>query len=176
MNLNIDHQRYDEIYNYLKNNTLPPVAQSTQYKFKRRYSSYRINQKDEVVDGQGRILVRKDQVPRILQRLYDDPLTSRNGVYSFTNQVASRYVGISQGDVQKFLKKQENYQVHNNYIKQHIVVKPIQSTKAGCRVQMDLIVLDKLASKNNGYKYILMIIDHFTKYLHSCLLYTSRCV
>lgn len=164
MSLNIDIERYDEIYDYAKSKILPPLSNGGKYNFLKHYKTVAMNENGELVNEEGKIIIRRDKINQTLTKLYKNPITSRNGIYSFFNIASSKYIGISRLDVKKFLQNQENYQIHKTYNKKHIVNKPIITHRCGERLAIDLIILDKLGNVNSGYKYALTCIDAFTKY------------
>ena len=71
--------------------------------------------------------------------------------------------GISRKDVSKFLEGEETYQLHKDRKSRFNRNKVISYSK-DWNWQADLVDLSKLARYNQGYRYILVVIDVMTKY------------
>jgi transposase InsO family protein len=86
-----------------------------------------------------------------------------NGRDSFYEAVRQKYY-ISRADCFEFLKKQETYQLHVLQ-KRESSIKPLFIKKINSLWQFDLIILKNLSSpQNNNVKYILTVIDVFSRY------------
>lgn len=89
------------------------------------------------------------------------------GINSFYHQVCSHYLGITRAETTTFLKNQGDYQVGHPYVKR--VNKPIVVRCSNERWGVDLIDLnfylfrDDPPTHNNRYRYILLIVDYFSK-------------
>jgi transposase InsO family protein len=108
-------------------------------------------------------IVRTDRRDAVLRQLYTNPLTtgnSRDSLYS--NVMNSNYLGISRRYVQEWLKQQEAYQVHLPVLQPKNTT--VMVTKAPNQLwQVDITYLTKYKPQNFGYKYILSVVDHFSK-------------
>ena len=96
--------------------------------------------------------------------MYDDlKIGTGAGIKSFYSKVMNKYLGISREDIRKFLEKQSPYQLTKQEPK--IVNKPIITRYPNERWQADLIDVEAYAKDNHNHKYILTIIDNFSKYV-----------
>ena len=96
--------------------------------------------------------------------MYDDlKIGTGAGIKSFHRKVMNKYLGISREDIRKFLEKQSPYQLTKQEPK--IVNKPIITRYPNERWQADLIDVEAYAKDNQNHKYILTIIDNFSKYV-----------
>ena len=89
------------------------------------------------------------------------------GVESVYKKIASQYIGVSRKDVAQVLKQMELKQLKRPIIAREI--KPIITTAPMEYLQMDLLDFSRLGYDkwNNGFRYVLNVIDIFTKYLWS---------
>ena len=72
---------------------------------------------------------------------------------------------ISRNDIVNFLKRQQAYTVHRRVISRKFPRRRIRVTTLFNRWDADLVDLQDLSQWNDGYKYILLIIDAFSKYI-----------
>ena len=160
-----DRRTIDDAVAFLERDELPDRIQnasdSTKYRFKRKWRGFIVN------DGKlfyGPLeVVRDDEVADVLKAMYDDPLVGGVGRDKFYDKVKNQYLGITKEDVQKFLDNQESYQLNKPYVRNR-TARPIMSKRPNQRWQMDIIILERFETKNNGYKNILTIVDTFTKF------------
>lgn len=71
-------------------------------------------------------------------------------------------------DIEKFLNKQNTQQIFSKKVRQkpgHIV-----SFQPDSRFQMDLVDMSNFATKNKGYKWIMMMVDIFNRKLYAYLM------
>lgn len=111
----------------------------------------------------GKLVVPRSQITSILTKLYSHAESSRNGIHSFFDQVRQRVEGITRAQVYDFLNSQKNYQrfkPEKKKLPQSIIVKrPLE------QIQMDFIDLSNYEWVNLGYKYVLVLVDGFSKYV-----------
>jgi len=99
------------------------------------------------------------------KKYYTDPNFNGSfaGVDAFFKSLKKVNPDVKKGDVEKFLKTSNPYTLH----------KPVKRPKKFRRVytkgikylyQMDLIVIPKLADENDGFSFLVTIIDTFSKY------------
>lgn len=104
------------------------------------------------------------QIKTVLDGLYKNILTTKNGRDSFFAKVREHYSNISREEVFNYLKKQENYQLHLVQPREKLV-KPLNIKKINQRWQIDLILMKGYSGPlNKNMKYILTVIDVFSKY------------
>jgi transposase InsO family protein len=107
--------------------------------------------------------VREEEIDNVLQALYDDPATSKNGTNSLYDLVKSRFVGISQRACAEFLRNQEAHQLLL-VPRKHKTVHSIVPAKVLQHMQVDLVDVSALAPQNKRWTFLLTAIDLFSKY------------
>ena len=99
----------------------------------------------------------------------------RKSPIGFYTLIKQYFVGIRLKDIQVFLMKQESYQrqkkqrIKNN-ISNNLITKPLQ------RLQMDLTSLKPWEAMNSQIKYILVIIDLYSRYVWTFALKNKKSV
>ena len=109
-------------------------------------------------------VIPSSRVNNVLNRLFNNPQTmalSRDRLYE---KVQERYLGISRPMVMDFLKNQETWQLRKRVPKVK-TTRPIVANNPREIWAMDLIDMQKYSRWNRGMKYILTIIDIFSKKL-----------
>ena len=71
--------------------------------------------------------------------------------------------GITRKDIQQFLDKQATYQQHKT-VRRKIIYFPIVSPGINHTLQIDLADFSDISSMNDGFKYLIVIIDVFSRY------------
>ena len=160
---------YDQVLEYLENGT--PVLNR---KLEKVLDQLELDE-DGFIDHKGDqlILVSPDQVQAILKREYDDLSKSAGlGPETFYKVIRENFLGISWRETSRFLNAQPGYQVSANYTKR--INRPILSRHPNGRWQMDLIDISLLESQNSHYRYILNVVDVFTRHLWAVPLKLKR--
>ena len=101
-----------------------------------------------------------------LKRIYHDPKDpgSLGGVIRLLNSALERNVaGVNTKTVQKFLQGEQAYTLHKP-AKRHYKRNPTYVSGIDAQWQIDLADMQALARQNDGYRYILTVIDVFSKY------------
>jgi hypothetical protein len=75
--------------------------------------------------------------------------------------VCSKYINITRKDIEAFLKKQPNYQMNQRIT--HRVNKPIIAKAPNSIWCVDLIDLAKYSGHNNFFKYVMVVVDTFSR-------------
>lgn len=170
----ITDDQYKEAVEYLLCGTIPSHKRSAgaRTRFRRRWKNAELKYVEE--DGapslyiEHREVIPSSKIDRILSQLYDDPATGGNlGRDKFYDKVVQRYIGISRADVEKFVQNDEVHQIHRPIANRFKVVRPLHIPEGpGIRWQMDLIDLGAEKQHDNlGYRYVLLVIDIFSKML-----------
>lgn len=161
----------NNIIAYLENGTVPSgISRQAEWRWRNHYTAengYQIEtlKKLKILKLHGRPVIAKDQIPAMLQGMYNDPTTSRNGRDSFYNHVQSRYAGIPKEEVHSWLKRQETYQLHRSHFTEK-VVRPIVVKQPGKYFQIDLVDMSELAHWNKGMHWLLNAIDLNSKWFY----------
>jgi transposase InsO family protein len=87
----------------------------------------------------------------------------RLGRDSFFNKLRDKYANITRVESFEFLRKQEIYQMHLQQPRER-VVKPNIEKKINSRFQMDHVDLKKYEEDNDGYKFLFVVVDVFSRY------------
>jgi transposase InsO family protein len=184
INLNYLHHitdaQYQEALQWLLEGVRPARgSQAALARFARRWREAEVRE----VEGErrvflaGREVVPESRVQTVLARLYDDPCTGGNaGADRFYEKVSAAYVGISREDVRRFVSRDETHQVHRRLVNRMRVVRPLPVPEGPRgRWQMDLVDMgEELQHDNLGYRYVLTIVDTFSKYAWACRLKTKE--
>src|SRR5579885_1152849 len=147
---------------YIKMGKLPDYENSRLYRFKSKYEGFEL--KDDKLFKDGKEVVPQEKINEVLSSLYNNAETSLNGRDRFYQRVAELYIGISRAQVHEFLKNQETYQLHLRPTRVKIV-NPIVSYAPYNIFQADLIELSDFKVLNNGYEYVLVVIDVYSKFM-----------
>lgn len=104
----------------------------------------------------------------MLRELYYDPKTGYTGV----NELV-RKSGLPKKEVEDFLHKQDTYTLHKparkNFETRTVFVHYIDQ-----QWQADLVEMIPLANENNGFRYLLTVVDCFSKYAWSIPIHYKR--
>ena len=100
----------------------------------------------------------------IIEQLHKPPLSGHLGMHKTTNKIKERFFWPKlQLDVEKFIRECDSCQRIKSSIKQHASLKPIHTDRPLELVATDITGPLPKTKENN--LYILVIIDHFTKFL-----------
>ena len=100
---------------------------------------------------------------KILQQIFNESRI-RLGRDTMYQKVQEQYANIPRIAVMNFLRTQESYQLHLIQPREK-VVNPVRVTKICARWQMDHIDMKKFGWWNGGSKWVLVVIDTFSKYV-----------
>lgn len=88
----------------------------------------------------------------------------------FMNIVKQNKLNFTRQQVKEFLAKQKVAQLHKPTAKNKKLQNPITSVNPDFEWQMDLLDFSKFYHKNQGYKWILIAIDIFSRFAHAVAL------
>ena len=173
-NYDYSKKHLNDVKKYLQVEQVPSDLTPPQQKtFINRYKSNLFNVKDnklyytplniELIEDDPKIINTK------LKQLYDDPkIGTGMGIRSFYNKVIDHYLGIKRETVRQFLIRQEPYQLRKQPDKP--INKPIIGEYPNQRWAVDLIDLTYIEGYNSHKKYIMTVIDFFSKYVFAVAL------
>ena len=103
-----------------------------------------------------------------MKELYKYNVTGvSRGITMFYHTICDKYLNICRNDVSNFLKNQKIYQITRT--QNHVINKPILSRNVNERYGIDCIDMTSFAKENgginNGYKFILRVVDYFSRYI-----------
>lgn len=96
----------------------------------------------------------------VLSRVYYNP--ERAGSFSGVRAL-SRAAGTSEKVARDWLSKQLTYTLHKG-VRQRFTTRPYRTNKMDSQWQADLVEMIPYANVNRGYKYLLTVIDIFSRY------------
>lgn len=110
-----------------------------------------------------------EQADDLIKRMYDDYSTSAGlGVTKFYEHLADSYLGITRDRVRTFLQQQKAFQLTRPYKKK--INRPVLSKHVDYLWSMDLIDMARFSWHNNGNRYILVVVDVFSRYVYTAAL------
>jgi transposase InsO family protein len=108
------------------------------------------------------VVVPDDEIADALEWLYNDPVYSLGkGINAFYATVVDNFLNISRKQTEEFLKKQSIYQLTTVPVKRQ--QKPIFAEYPNAKWAADLIDMNQYVKHNRKYRYILSVIDYFSR-------------
>jgi hypothetical protein len=155
-------ENIDMVKEYLRTKVLPPEIKSA-YHFRQKYKHFKLNNDDELLyEPLTLVVVKRANMEHILANLFkNDKNALGKGIANFYKYVCSKYINITRNDIKEFLKKQPNYQMNKPIT--HRVNKPIIAKAPNSIWCVDLIDLAKYSGHNNFFKYVMLIVDTFSR-------------
>lgn len=102
-----------------------------------------------------------------LEKIYYDPTIGFSNLNDFIKKVEGKGLGYSQTDIKKWYKAQPVNQVFNDKKKKQFTTIQCPHTIAGGCLQADLMDISKYKSKNSNFKYLLNVVDVYSRYAWS---------
>lgn len=112
------------------------------------------------------VLENAEQAEAEIRKTYEDFSTSAGlGIQKFYEVLADKYLGVTRDMCRNFLMKQEAFQQTRQFKKK--VNRPVLSRGVDHLWSMDLVDMTRFAWANNGNKYILVVVDVFSRFLYT---------
>jgi transposase InsO family protein len=115
----------------------------------------------------------------MIRKLYSDPaapsaFSTVKKIHEASKQVTSKTKKKekSPGKIKAWLETQDSYTLHRP-VRKRFPRNPYTVTNIGDVWEADIMDLSSLKKYNDNYKYVLQVIDVFSKYLHSVPLRTK---
>ena len=107
----------------------------------------------------------EENTEKILENLYTDPRrpSSLGGIERLYKSTKKEIPSLKRSDVARFLEGKFAYSQHKN-VKRKFQRRKVVATDKNDVYQMDLADMQKFCADNDGFKYLFVIIDCFTKY------------
>lgn len=152
----------DMVKEYIQTRVVPPEIKSA-YHFRQKYKSFKVNNDGELeYEPLNLIVVKKADIEHILADLLEhDKNVLGKGIVNFYKYICSKYINITRKDIEAFLKKQPEYQLNQRIT--HRVNKPIVAKAPNSIWCVDLIDLAKYSGHNNFFKYVMVVVDTFSR-------------
>jgi transposase-like protein len=113
-----------------------------------------------------RILTSDTERRAVFAKYWHDPgMCAHRGRTTTHRRFLESFLGITRAQVEMYIKETEVYQVSSKHKVIPKVVKPIATTKPMQHWQIDLVDMSPWLSKNKPFRYILVIVDLFSKFL-----------
>ena len=109
-------------------------------------------------------IIRKDEIVAILTEMLKDPVNVGGRDYLYQAVLRKGFIGISRRSVMDYLRNLEAYQLIQP-LQRSSTLRPIVTNGPNYVWQIDLIDMQNLSHYNQGYNYILVMIDLFSKYV-----------
>ena len=165
---------YDVLYNYLEFKQYPPHVETVQQKevYKERYKYFSISKtRNKIITFKYQDLVLEvipaSRVQDVIDHEYHhkDDLGLGKGIVAFYKMIQTKYIGITRKDVNEYLTHNAEYNM--NSTKKHKINKPIIAKNPNDLWCIDLIDMGvELAPINNNYRYIMTVVDVFSRYTY----------
>lgn len=126
-----------------------------------KYAGFKVTGQNHLYFGTRRVVPQAD-IDEVLTQLYEtDSNTAGKGSVNFYKYVSEKYLNILRSDCAAFLQKQPAYQLAKEA--KHRVNKPILAKYPNQTWGLDLIDCSAYASKNQQFRYILTVVDLFSR-------------
>jgi hypothetical protein len=154
------------IKEYLRTRVLPPELDTWGKKklFTNKWHNddWEIENNHLVYIPRNLIVIPESERNKILKDVYEDITTGvGQGITAFYERIRAKYLNIRRKDVGEFLKSQKPYQLTRP--QNHIINKPILTTAPNERWGIDCISMTSYSSGNGNYKFILTVVDYYSR-------------
>lgn len=113
-----------------------------------------------------RILTSDTERRAVFAKYWHDPgMCAHRGRTTTHRRFLESFLGITRAQIEMYIKETEVYQVSSKHKVIPKVVKPIVTSKPMQHWQIDLVDMSPWLSKNRPFRYILVIVDLFSKFL-----------
>ena len=149
------------VIRYLNTKTYPNDVETIEdrSKFRKKFKKFKVVDNKLIYEPKQLIVIQKRSVNKTLKTEYKNNFGS--GVVNFYKTIRTKYLNIKRDDVETFIKKQVNKQLIDNFT--HRINKPIVSKYTNQIWCLDLIDVEIYATRNKNYKYILNVVDVFSR-------------
>lgn len=161
-NIITNQNDYEQLKYYLENNTPPPDVES-KTRFIRKYEGFTKQGNKIIYQPLNLQVIPFEEKENKLKEIFetDDNVVGK-GIYGLYKYLQSKYIGFTRNDIQAFLEnKNSNYQMRQPLTTR--TNKPIVSKFPNQLWACDLIDMDAFLSSNNKWRYILNVVDIFSR-------------
>jgi hypothetical protein len=166
-NLFPDDKTIDEVIQYKQTNQLPDTINSAtkRRRFLEKFQQFQVENGKLFYNKENLHLqvIKKTEISDILNETYDNLKTGLGGIVVFYKYICSKYINIKRKEVAEFLKSKPLYQIVRK--DRHRVNKPILAYNNNSIWSIDLIDLNYFLQHNRRYRYILTVVDVFSRHL-----------
>ena len=106
------------------------------------------------------------KINKILLELYENykSNTGFSNIKTLYNAVKHKIPNITRDHIKTFLKTQDSYTLHKITNKRFKRYRKVLSPRPKSIISLDIIDMSKLASENEGYRYLLYFVDTFSRF------------
>jgi transposase InsO family protein len=159
-NIHYTDAKINEIKQYLQRNIIPPNFTKTK---RENYNAFIVTPNGELqLKDTGQIVVHKNVKQERIKEIYDEYGLGSGRDNTF-EKINRRYIGITRADVKDFLSKNLVHQLAKQPLPSHN--KRIYASNINKIWCADLMDLNTYESKNQHYRYILTVVDAFSKFV-----------
>ena len=160
-NLFPNDETIDQVIHFLKTGDTP--SDTTPKTFARKYKHFILNADHHLIYKPLELTVlKKTEVQPTLARLYHDDLGAfGKGIVEVYKYICTKFINITRDDVKTFLAKQTPYQM-TRYITKR-TNKPIVADYPNQLWCVDLIDLEPYVGHNYQFRYIINVVDAFSR-------------
>ena len=171
-NYDYSENNIENIKNYLKNDFIPSDL-LTNYKsnlFKKRFDKFELKDNKLYYKPLDLEVIEDNDKEKIMKDLYNDyKVGPGSSIRSFYNKIQQRYLNIKRDDVDKFIKDEPAYQI-TTHEKPKMINHPNLSHFPNQKWSCDLIDMSIYEGYNKHKKWILTVIDNFSRYVFAVAL------
>lgn len=111
-------------------------------------------------------VVAKEDIPDVLEILYNNPAVGFVGRDKLTAKCYDRFIGISKYDVADYLKSNQVHDIHS-FVRTKKINKPVIVSRPNRYYQADLTDWEAYSVHNGGHEYLLTMIDIHSKFVYA---------
>lgn len=153
---------YEQLNYYLENNVPPPEVVSKS-RFIKKFAGFVKQQNKIIYEPLNLEVIPFDEKQNKLKQLFetDDNVVGK-GIYGLYKYLQSKYIGFTRNDIQQFMEtKNSNYQLRQPLTTR--TNKPIVSKFPNQLWAIDLIDMDAFLPSNYKWRYIINVVDIFSR-------------
>jgi hypothetical protein len=161
-NIVANQNDYEQLKYYLENNTPPPDVNS-KTRFIRKYEGFTKQGNKIIYQPLNLEVIPFEEKENKLKEIFEtDKNIVGKGIYGLFKYLQSKYIGFTRNDIQEFMQsKNSNYQMRQPLTTR--TNKPIISKFPNQLWGIDLIDMNELSPNNYRWRYILNVVDIFTR-------------
>jgi len=163
-NIIANQNDYEQLKYYLENNTPPPEIKYKS-RFRTKYEGFTKQGNKILYQPLNLEVVEFDEKENKLKELFntDDNVVGK-GIYGLFKYLQSKYIGFTRNDIQAFMEANSNYQMRQP-LSSGRINKPIVSKFPNQLWACDLIDMEAFSTNNYKWRYILNVVDIFSRKL-----------
>lgn len=150
----------DIVKHYIITQTIPDEIENKK-RFIQKYKNFIVDNDKLIYKPLNLEVVYKSNIDKILEDEYNKNDVIGKGIKNFYKYIITKYINITRQDIDDFLKTDNNYQMTRQINKR--INKPIIAKYPNQIWCIDLIDMSSVSKSNYNYKYIISIIDVFTR-------------